>query len=66
MSYVFSEAVVVAAQAEDEVAGLADVDAVADVLEEEGEAFSSRQSSHVTLRQSQVPGEREKEKEREM
>lgn len=53
-TYVFGETVVVAAQAEDEVAGLADVDAVADVLEQEGEAFPSRQRRHVTLRQGQV------------
>ena len=35
-----SQTVVVAAEAEDEVAGLSDVDAVPDVLEEEREAFT--------------------------
>lgn len=48
------EAVVVATQAEDEVTGLSDVDAVSDVLEQEGEAFSSGQSRHVALGQGQV------------
>lgn len=48
------EPVVVSAQAEDEVAGLPDVDAVSNVLEQEGEPFPSGQSRHVTLRQSQV------------
>ncbi len=54
VSYVFGQAVVVSAEAEYEVAGLSDVDAVSDVLEEEGEAFSSGQRGHVTLRQSQM------------
>lgn len=49
-----SQAVVIATEAEDEVAGLSDVDAVSDVLEEEGEAFPSGQRRHVALGQSQV------------
>lgn len=57
VTHVFGEPVVVSAQAEDEVAGLPDVDAVPDVLEQEGEPFPSGQSRHVTLRQSQVSGE---------
>lgn len=55
------QAVVVATEAEDEVAGLPDVDAVSDVLEEEREAFPSGQRRHVALRQSQMSaGKREK------
>lgn len=50
----FSQPVVVATQAEDEVAGLPDVDAVPDVLEEEGEALPPRQRRHVALGQRQV------------
>lgn len=50
VTYVLSEPVVVSAQAEDEVAGLPDVDAVSNVLEQEGEPFPSGQSSHVALR----------------
>lgn len=58
------QAVVVATEAEDEVAGLSDVDAVSDVLEEEGEAFPSGQRRHVALGQSQMSAEEgEKEKE---
>lgn len=40
-TYMFSQTVVIATEAEDEVAGLSDVDAVSDVLEQEGEAFPS-------------------------
>lgn len=49
--------VVIATEAEDEVAGLSDVDAVSDVLEQEGETFPSGQGRHVALGQSQVSGE---------
>lgn len=57
-----SQAVVIATEAEDEVAGLSDVDAVSDVLEEEGEAFPSGQRRHVALGQSQMSaGKKEKE-----
>lgn len=52
----FSQPVVIATEAEDEVAGLPDVDAVSDVLEQEGEAFSSGQRRHVALRQRQMSG----------
>lgn len=48
------QTVVIAAQAEDEVARLSDVDAVSDVLEEEGEAFPPGQRRHVALRQGQM------------
>lgn len=48
--------VVIATEAEDEVAGLPDVDPVSDVLEEEREALPSGQCGHVALGQSQVPG----------
>lgn len=53
------EAVVIATEAEDEVAGLPDVDPVSDVLEQEGEAFPARQRRHVALRQSEVSAGRE-------
>lgn len=56
----FRQPVVIATEAEDEVAGLPDVDAVSDVLEQEGEAFSSGQRRHVALRQRQVSGGAEK------
>lgn len=49
--------VVVATEAEDEVAGLSDVDSISDVLKQEGEAFPSSQSRHVALGQSQVSGD---------
>lgn len=63
-AYMLGQAVVVATEAEDEVAGLSDVDAVSDVLEEEGEAFPSGQRRHVALGQSQMSAEEgEKEKE---
>jgi len=62
---VLGQAVVIATEAEDEVAGLPDVDAVSDVLEEEGETFPPRQRRHVALRQSQVSGEEEEEEEEE-
>ena len=52
------QAVVIATEAEDEVAGLSDVDAVSDVLEEEGEALPARQRRHVALGQRQVSRER--------
>jgi len=55
----FCQAVVVSAEAEYEVAGLSDVDAVSDVLEQKGKTFSSGQCRHVTLRQSQVSAERQ-------
>ena len=48
------QAVIEAAEAEDEVAGLPDVDAVPDVLEEEGEALPTGQCRHVALGQGQV------------
>lgn len=54
----FGQAVVIATETEDEVAGLSDVDAVSDVLEEEGETFPSGQRCHVTLGQSQMSGQR--------
>lgn len=57
----FSQTVVVSAEAEYEVASLSDVDAVSDVLEQEGETFSSGQCSHVTLRQSQVSADRRRQ-----
>lgn len=57
----FCQAVVVSAEAEYEVAGLSDVDAVSDVLEQEGKTFSSGQCGHVTLRQSQVPADRQRQ-----
>jgi len=44
---VLGQAIVVATEAEDEVAGLADVDAVPDVLEEEGEALEEVQRGGV-------------------
>lgn len=50
----FGQPVVIATQAEYEVAGLPDVDAVPDVLEEEGEALPPRQRRHVALGQRQV------------
>lgn len=50
----FSQPVVVATQAEDEVAGLPDVDTIPDVLKEEGEALPPCQRRHVTLGQGQV------------
>lgn len=53
-THVFRQPVVVATQAEDEVAGLPDVDAVPDVLEEEGEALPTGQCRHVALGQRQV------------
>lgn len=52
------QTVVIATEAEDEVAGLSDVDTVSDVLEEEGEAFSPSQCRHVALRQGQMSGQR--------
>ena len=52
------QAVVIATEAEDEVAGLSNVDSVSDVLEEEGEAFPSGQRRHVALRQSQMSAHR--------
>ncbi len=57
-----SQTVVIATEAEDEVAGLSDVDAISDVLKEEGEAFPSSQRRHVALGQSQMSAE-QKEKE---
>lgn len=60
------QAVVIATEAEDEVAGLPDVDAVSDVLEEEGEALPSGQRRHVALRQSQMPPGEEEEEETEI
>lgn len=48
------QTVVIATEAEDEVAGLSDVDTVSDVLEQERETFASSQCRHVTLGQSQV------------
>lgn len=54
----FGQAVVIATEAEDEVAGLSDVDAVSDVLEQEGESFPPRQCRHVALGQRQMPGQR--------
>ncbi len=57
------QAVVIATEAEDEVAGLPDVDAISDVLEEEGEAFPSGQRRHVALGQSQMSAE-QKERDR--
>lgn len=48
------QTVVIATEAEDEVAGLSDVDSISDVLEQEGETFASRQGRHVALGQSQV------------
>lgn len=50
----FSQTVVVATEAKDEVTRLSDVDAIPDVLKEEGKAFPSCQCCHVTLRQSQM------------
>lgn len=58
LTYVFGQPVVIATEAEDEVAGLPDVDAVSDVLEEERETLPSGQGGHVALGQSQVPGQR--------
>lgn len=48
----FSQTVVVATEAEDEVTRLPDVDAISDVLKEEGEAFPTGQRCHVALGQS--------------
>lgn len=59
----FSQPVVVATQAEDEVAGLPDVDAVPDVLEEERESLSACECRHVALGQGQVSaGQKQKVK----
>lgn len=52
------QAVVVATEAEDEIARLPDVDAVPDVLEEEGETFAARQRRHVALGQRQVSADK--------
>lgn len=57
-THVLGQTVVIATQAEDEVAGLSDVDPVSDVLEQEGEAFASGQRRHVALGQRQVSGGR--------
>lgn len=57
-THVLGQTVVIATQAEDEVAGLSDVDPVSDVLEQEGEAFTSGQRRHVALGQRQVSGGR--------
>lgn len=57
----FCQTVVVSAEAEYEVAGLSDVDAVSDVLEQKGKTFSPSQCGHVTLRQSQVSADRRRQ-----
>lgn len=56
----FRQPVVIATKTEDQVAGLPDVDAVSDVLEEEGEALSTGQRCHVILGEGQVPAGRRK------
>lgn len=64
-SHMLGQPVVIATEAEDEVAGLPDVDAVSDVLEEEREALPPGQRRHVALGQRQVSAEhRQEETER--